>query len=146
MKPGDTFETAIWLDGTEPEELKERFVKDCLNQLKETKLLFGPLRLTEKKVWEDQVPEPPSSLQGPDVRLLVVEADVIGIRPVTESRFVEDLDEKDLQRLRTILRKVHKSYGNISELSDEKCDEFININGPDAALEVLRERVGKTIH
>ena len=64
-----------------------------------------------------------------------------------EGCFVADLEPKDLERLRTILRRVHQSYNpGKPELSTEKCDEYINKNGPDAALAALREQVGVKVH
>ena len=147
MKPGDVLETAIWLDGRKTDELKHKFEKDLRESLAgmadEERVIIGPLMMTEKRPGEDRVPGVPDYIQGPDVRLLVGEATVFACLPATESRFVDDLDEKDLERLRSILRRVHRSYNpGKPDLSDEKCDEYINVNGPDAALAALREQVG----
>lgn len=59
--------------------------------------------------------------------------------------FVADIDPKDLERLRIILRRIHQQYNpGKPTLSNERCDQFINQNGPDAALAALREQVGTT--
>ena len=151
LHPGDVIETAIWCDGTETEELKSRFETDLQANLASMAVaegvIIGPLIMIEKKAGEDRVPEVPDYLQGPDVRLLVGEAKVIGEAFVSEGLFVADLEPRDLERLRTVLRRVHQSYNpGKPELSQEKCDEYINRNGPDAALEALREQVGVKVH
>lgn len=147
MKPGDVLEYAIWLDGTETKELKDRFEGDLRTALASIPAITGPLIMTEKKPGEERVPKVPDHLQGPDVRLLVGEAAVIDLIEPDEGNFVGDLEPKDLERLRTILRRVHQSYNpGKPELSMEKCDEYINRNGPDAALEALREQVGVKVH
>ena len=151
LQPGDVIETAIWCDGTETEKLKDRFETDLQASLASMAnaegVIIGPLIMTEKKPGEDRVPPVPDEIHGPDVMLLVGEAQVIGEAFVSEGAFVADLEPKDLERLRTILRRVHQSYNpGKPELSQEKCDEYINCNGPDAALEALREQVGVKVH
>ena len=151
LRPGDALETAIWMDGRETEELIEQFEKDLRVYLAEIAdnqdVIIGPLIMTVKKPGEDRVPEVPDYLQGPDVRLLVAEAQVVGESFVSEGMFVADLEPRDLERLRTILRRVHQIYNpGKPELSTEMCDEYINQNGPDAALEALREQVGVRVH
>ena len=152
IRPGDVLETAIWLTGEEPPDLKARFEKDLrasLAHMAEAEgIIIGPLMLTEMRPGEDRVPEVPDYIQGQDVRLLVGETKVIG-RPFVndDSTFATDLDAKDLERLRVILRRVHLSYNpGKPELSTEKCDEYINLNGPQAALDALREQVGVSVH
>ena len=151
LQPGDMLETAIWCDGTETEKLKDRFETDLQASLAGMAdaegVIIGPLIMTEKKPGEDRVPPVPDEIHGPDVMLLVGEAQVIGEAFVSEGLFVADLEPKDLERLRTILRRVQRHYNpGKSELSQEKCDEYINCNGPDAALEALREQVGVKVH
>ena len=151
IHPGDVIETAIWCDGTETQELKDRFKTDLRANLASMAdaegVIIGPLIMIEKKPGEDRVPKVPDGLQGPDVRLLVGEATVVGEAFVSEGMFVADLEPRDLDRLRQILRRVHQSYNpGKPELSQEKCDEYINQNGPDAALEALREQVGTKVH
>ncbi len=151
IHPGDIFETAVWMTGDELEGLKDKFADDVRAYLAEmasaTGLIMGPLILIEKKPGEDRVPSVPDYIHGSDVKLLVGEAQVIGETFVNEGAFVADLELKDLERLRMILRRVHQFYNpGKPELSQEKCDEYINRNGPDAALEALREQVGAKVH
>lgn len=151
MIPGDVLETAIWVTGTEPQELKDRFANDLRDKLAEVAsdehVIIGPLIMSEMKPGEERVPQVPDSVQGPDVRLLVGQAMVMGEAFQSEGAFVADLEPRDLERLRTILRSVHQAYNpGKPELSQEKCDEYINQNGPDAALDALREQVGVKIH
>lgn len=149
MKPGDVIETAIWMTGAEPEGMSERFEVDlrtALASMAEAEgVIIGPLVMTEKRPGEDRVPDVPDYIQGMDVRLLVGEATVIAEMFESEGAFVADLEPRDLERLRTILQRVHQQYNpGKPELSVEKCDEYINRNGPDAALAALREQV--TVH
>jgi len=152
LHPGDVLETAIWMDGTETPDLKDRFESDMRASLAAMAdnegVIIGPLIMAEKRPGEERVPPVPDAIQGLDVRLLVGEAKVVGYElEVSEGTFVADLEPKDLERLRTILRRVHQSYNpGKPELTTEKCDEYINRNGPDAALAALREQVGVKVH
>ena len=151
LRPGEVLETAIWITGKELEGLQDRFERD-LRQMLATMadaegVIIGPLIMTEKYPGDDRMPKVPGYIQGPDVRLLVGEAAVIGDVFENAGAFVADLEPKDLERLRTILRRVHQDYNpGKPELTTEKCDEYINRNGPDAALAALREQVGVKVH
>ena len=151
MKPGDVLELGIWMDGTETQELKDRFEGDLKRSFKRSAKLadvvISPVTMIVSKPGDDRVPKVPEGLHGPDVRFLIGEAEVVNLVPSFEGYFVADLEPKDLERLRTILRRVYQEYNpGKPELSTEKCDEFINQNGPDAALEALREQVGIKVH
>ena len=151
LLPGDALETAIWLDGAETRRQVACFERDICAKLAEIAgregVIIGPLLMTEKRPGEDRVPQVPDHVQGMNVRLLVGEAAVLGPAFKSEGAFVADLEPKDLERLRTILRRVHQAYNpGKPELSQDKCDEYINQNGPDAALEALREQVGVMVH
>ncbi|KKK73777.1 hypothetical protein LCGC14_2890380 [marine sediment metagenome] len=152
LSPGDVLEVAIWMTGEEPDHLKGRFERDLWTNFASMadaeNVIIGPLMMTEKRPGEHRVPVVPDNVHGPDVRLLVGEAAVVGYTPVeAEGCFVADLEPRDLERLRTILRRVHQAYNpGKPELTTEKCDEYININGPDAALAALREQVGVKVH
>ena len=151
LRPGEVLETAVWMTGKEPEGMKARFERDMRAMLADMAMaegiIIGALVMTEMRPGDDRVPEVPKYIQGPDVRLLVGEATVIGDVFESEGTFVADLEPVDLERLRTILRRVHQAYNpGKPELTTEKCDEYINQHGPDAALAALREQVGVTIH
>lgn len=151
LRPGEVLETAIWMTGKEPEGLKGRFERDLravLASMAENEgVIIGPLVMTEKRPGDERMPEVPGYIQGPDVRLLIGEAVVVGDVFESEGAFVADLEPKDLERLRSILRRVHQTYNpGKPELTTEKCDEYINQHGPDAALAALREQVGVTVH
>jgi hypothetical protein len=151
LQPGAVLETAIWMTGAEPDELKDRFEADVRAKLaaiaENEGVIIGPLIMVEKRPGEERVPKVPKGLQGPDVRLLVGEAQVIGEAYQSDSAFVADLEPKDLERLRAILRRVYRAWNpDKPELSQERCDAYININGPEAALAALREQVGVKVH
>lgn len=83
-KPGDIYEVAIWADGTEDPALLDRFKADARKafgrRAKREGVAFGKLRLTEKQPNEDRVPPVPDHIQGPNVRLVVVEATVVAYK------------------------------------------------------------------
>jgi len=148
---GEVIEQAIWVTGEEPPELQAQFEKDLRAGLADIAgqygVIIGPLIMRELKPGQERVPKVPDYIQGPDVRLLVGEATVIGEEFKSEGRFIADLDPKDLERLRVITRRVHQAWNpGKPELSIEKCDENINKQGWKAALTALREQVGIKVH
>lgn len=139
MKTGDLIESAIWVTGDEPQEMRTRYEHDVTEAISylchENKMTHGDVKFIEKHPMDDDVPEVPDHLQGSRVRLLVGEASVTGVVvETTEGSFVNNLDHKDLMKLRTIIRR----YGT---RSNDDCDAIIEHIGPDAAIETLR-----TIH
>lgn len=147
MKPGETLEAAIWLDGGETSEQLRQFKADMGEVIGEKcqsgDMLHGPLRFIEKQIGEDRVPPVPDHIQGLDVRLMVVEADITGYAPQPNKRvFVGDLEPKDLQRLRVITRTAYEPNNLGQTLTDIECDDVIEELGPDSALRTL----GSTVH
>lgn len=150
MKPGEIVETSIWLSGAETQEMQSRFKQDAENFLNElcdvAHVLHGPIRWTTLNPGDDRVPAVPDHIQGPDVRLLVAEADILANKPHLSARarsFIGDLDLIDLERLRSITRKAYANHFPGQSLSDMECDDIIDELGPEAALETLR---GETVH
>lgn len=151
IQAGEVIEFAIWANGAETSEMVAMFESDLRVGLAEIAdqygVIIGPLLMRELRPGEERVPPVPSHIHGPDVRLLVGEATVIGEVFQSEGAFVADLEPKDLERLRTILRRVHAAWNpGKPELSVEKCDEYINRNGADAALAALQDQVGVRVH
>jgi hypothetical protein len=143
VKPGDTVETAMWLDGTEPPELLARYRQDVLNAMLELarsqNLALTPIRWTEKRPGEDRMPEVPDHIQGPSVRLLVAEADVLAcLENYDVGNFLAELEPRDLMRLHRVTRKAYaKQFPGRVRLTDRQCNTLINDLGPDAALASL---------
>lgn len=153
MKLGDTITASIWLDGRETPAMRAEYemqVADAMNELCNDKgFRHGPLRFEEKLPKSDpRVPEVPDHIQGPDVRLLIGEADIVGLVVIETGRaFIGDLDRLDLERLRHITRKsfVESNPGQI--LTDMECDDVIEELGPEAAYEAIRSAVDNhTVH
>lgn len=144
MKPGETVETAIWVNGTETPELLAQFKQDVLNAMLSSSLSQGmaltPLRWVEKRPGEERVPEVPNHIQGPSVRLLVAEADVMAcLETYDPGKFLADLEPRDLMRLRRVTRKAYaKQFPGRRRLSDQQCHTLINDIGPDAAMDSLK--------
>jgi len=150
MKLGETLELAIWLNGDETIEHVRQWKHDCKYIMERSfdggTLKLSPLRFAVMRPGDDRVPPVPDNIQGPDVRLLVVEAEVLGIVPaVVAASFLTELSSTDLERLRTITRRAHaKRTGNI--LPDEICDEIIEELGPAMAMRALRQSVDGALH
>jgi hypothetical protein len=150
---GDVMECAIWLTGTETDGHLTRWKEiDCPNSLRKEangrEVLVGPITFTEKRPGEERVPQVPGHISGPDVRLLVAEAVVVGFRSIGGgSSFLLDLEPRDLEKLRTITRRAHRKANPGEELSDAGCDYIINQIGPEAAMKAVRAAVdGKALH
>lgn len=147
MKPGDTAECAIWLDGTETEDMLRQWKADCsylMSHSYDPVLRLGPVSFEIKRPGEDRVPQVPDHLQGPDVRLLIASADVFGHEIARKTSFVDQLDRRDLQRLRTATRREHGKRGH---LTDAMCDQIIERLGPVAAAENVRRGMnGQLVH
>lgn len=143
MKPGQTVETAMWLDGNETPAQAAQFRQDVLTAMLEVArqqgMALSPLRWTEKHPGDDKVPEVPDHIQGPDVRLLVAEADVMAcLEKVGVGNFLAELEPRDLMRLRRVTRKAYaKQFPMYHPLTDRQADTLINDLGPDAALASL---------
>ena len=139
MSPGDTLETAIWVDGNETPAQWQQFKADVLEQMTAEVAASGyaisPLRWRTKKPGDERVPARPPHVDGPDVRLLVGEATVM---PALSSNFLADLEPKDLTLLRGITRRAYaRQYPAQPPLSDRQADTLINDLGPDAAVAAL---------
>lgn len=149
MRLGDTMEAAIWLAGTETPEQRTRYEADVRKAIsrasRDSGLIHGPVVFTELKPGDARVPEVPAHITGPDVRLLVAEADAVDHLVVIErSGFVSDLDPIDLERLRLITRRQHeRSEPGAARLTDEQADSIIEALGPDAAADAVRDAVNR---
>jgi hypothetical protein len=136
VKIGDLVECAIWLDGTESEAMLRQWATDCpyvMANAQEPKLKLGPVAFELKRPGEDRVPQVPDHVKGPDVRLLVGTAELIGFEPVRKESFLSELSEADLVRLRQATRKAHGR-----KLPDAVCDQIIERLGPVAATQDMR--------
>lgn len=152
MRVGDTIQSAAWLTGAETPTDRKRWedrVTEAIDNLcGERGFTRGPVRFAEKHPLDSEVPPVPDHIQGPDVRLLVAEAEVTGEAPKVEARgFLGDLDRKDLERLRAITRQAHAKRHPGETLTDLECDDIIEEVGPEAAMDAVRKAVnGERVH
>lgn len=148
MNLGDTIESAIWLSGTETESLLNQFRQDVIlgiEQLcKQKGFEHTPIIFIEKNPGDERVPEVPHTINGPNIRLLVAEAEIT--HKIQKCSFIANLDLVDLKRLRIRARDIHAIYYPGEKLSNKSCDAVIEEIGPEAAVEELRRNVGKTLH
>lgn len=131
MKIGELAEYAIWIDGTETEAMLRQWKADCAYMMAsshEPKLTLGPVTFEIKRPGEDRVPPVPDRIKGPNVRLLVATAEVLGFEALARQSFVDELDKRDLKRLRRATREAHGK-----NLPDAVCDQIIDRLGPVAA-------------
>lgn len=146
MKPGNRVESAIWLAGTEDDQMIQAFKDRARSQsdqkAKQHNVVVGPFIWTIKRPGDDRVPSVPDGISGVDVRLLVGEADIFPGKPTIISNqpgFVHDLTNEDIARLRKLTRCAHQKVQPGSKLNDQQCDAIIEKLGPDAALRTLRD-------
>lgn len=148
MKPGELIELAIWLSGSETPEQIERWKNvDCPNIAREAErqnnVVIGPLEFTVKKPGNDRVPTVPAHISGPNVRLLVCEAQTFaGKSDFTSVRglgFIHDLTPDDLAKLRKMTRRAHAKANPGDRLNNRQCDRIIESLGPEIAVRTLRD-------
>lgn len=153
-KVGEFLETAMWLSGTETEEQLQHFCTVVARTWVDTAaerhhLLVGPLQFTLKRPGENRVPPVPKGVSGPDVRMLVIEAEVLRwLEPGRQGAgFLAELEPDDLQTLRRATRRAHRrAHPGMPPLPDEHCDAFIEALGPEAAVAQLRAAAGAASH
>lgn len=145
LAAGRLIETAIWLDGTETDEDMRRWKEETIpasirDVERRDKVLTGPITFTEKRPGDDRVPPVPKHIHGPNVRLLVAEAMVVGAaKPIIEVGFIGDLTDEDLVKLRRLTRGAYaKQNPTHPALTDRQCDQIINMLGPQSAVATLR--------
>lgn len=147
-KPGEMMETAIWLSGRETRQHLEQFAQDVHEALNAAAGAAGVViadpHAVVKYPGDERVPPVPDHISGPDVRLLVIEALVIGFAKGDQANFIaNELEPDDLDRLRRATRRAYermmKSHGHKAppRLTDRQCDTIINDLGPEVALESL---------
>lgn len=137
MIPGDLVECAIWLDGRESDAMLRQWKADAAYLMangQEPVLKLGPVSFEIKRPGGERVPPVPERISGPDVRLLIATAEVIGFETARKASFIGDLAEVDLVKLRGLTRRQH---GHRGSLSDAQCDQIIERIGPVAAGQVL---------
>lgn len=143
MKLDDLIESAIWITGDESQLTRKRYEQDVIQAIddlcSEEGFERGPVSFIEKLPGSDRVPEVPDHVHGSRVRLLVCEALIIGKSVLTSAgSFVDNLDRKDLMRLRIITRTawIKRNPGQV--LTDGECDHYIEQLGPETAIATLR--------
>ena len=154
MRKGDTAQFAIWYcEEDDPKWLAHWKKEGCAEHMKLSadyfRVKLGPVRFHELSPGEGQAGHPPDGKRGTNFKLLVGEADVIGQLPhVKESTWIQDLSAKDLNLLRNITRttwQMRNPQAQVS-LSDEACDEVIEMLGPDVTEKMIYEAAHATKH
>ncbi len=143
MNVGDELVTGTWLTGRETDadlEQARDWLRSQMRDMAEDILDEGKFHLIGPE--HDRCPP-----AGPDDHVfLVYETKITGHRlTAIRGRFTDELDKKDLDRLVQILLTVYPMYNPGKPApSREKCLGWIDENGPECALQALREQV--TVH
>lgn len=151
----DTAELAVWVtDDDPPSKLKWWKTEEAPRLFEESAEAAGmklsPIRWYELKPGEGRAGTPPKGIQGTNVRLLVAECDVVGMRPIANEAvpFTLELSRSDLKKLRDATRRAYglvigSDGKTLRKLRADECDKIINLLGPEAAA---REAVNATVH
>lgn len=144
FRVGDTVEVATWQSGKElPEQIAHwKSVSEESVKAQCDPMILGPWRYTVKKPGDDRVPPVPDNVHGPDVRLLVGEADIIAERrEPTMPAFIFDLREEDVEKLRVLIRRKYGQFRPGIRLTNQQCDTLIEKLGPVAVDKIVRKKV-----
>lgn len=134
-------EIAIWLDGTELPHVIEHWKHVVVPEVLSQEGDIGPITFMEKRPGDDRVPPVPDHIVGPDVRLLVAEAEVTPVAVRSAPGFVHDLTGDDLMKLRKLVRERYAKQWNGIRLTDQQCDTVIESLGPVAVDKIVRRKV-----
>jgi len=154
IKPGEAFETAIWMDGRETEHQFTQCVADITEAFGrmavEAGVVIAQPLFTIKAPGGERVPAVPIGISGPNVRLLVGEAKIIAWAPEASPAggFVQQLDAIDRERLRIITRRAHRTANPGAErLTDAECDALAEQVGPESAAKAIKAMIdSRTVH
>lgn len=148
VRLGESFETAIWMTGTETEDMRNACVADMrtafYRMATENGVTISPPIFHVKQPGDERVPPVPYDVSGPCVCLLVAEAMIVGYAPANSpaGSFVQDLDAIDRERLRGITRRAHQRVNpNAARLTDAQCDAYAEQVGPESAATAIRQAV-----
>lgn len=137
-------QASLWYNANKPTERAsaERGISDVIEMMaKELGLIRGPMRWIDLPPDEVHIDPPEAFSRG--VRYLE------GVCPVVKkahflteiSGFTQELDKKDLERLREQTRMAHRNaYPREVALTDAEADDWINELGPEAAQLGLQRR------
>lgn len=148
MKIGDIVQTGTWLTGIETDREKCELAQTMHDHLAELaaaeSFTLSVAGSYELPLDDDRAPAAPLG----SASFLVCEALLDG-HTLTDIRgsFVQELDAKDLERLIELQLRVYWMYNPGKPPPPRaKILAWIEENGPEIALETLREQVGSTIH
>ena len=103
--------------------------------------LFAPIEWSEIGPEDPAYPEPPQR----DLRLLIGRSKVVGFRTEKAreiAAFIDDLSFRDLTRLRATTRQQYARLNpGKPELTDEQCDSYIQMVGPEVHEREIRAAV-----
>jgi hypothetical protein len=139
---GHAFEAALWFNADRTSERPDarRGVTAAIKRMADANgAVFGPIAWEILAPGDERVPEPPPHFSGRP-RLMVGYAEIVAlaVRPM-QSRFTDDLEPRDLQRLRAATQEAYiRRNPKAPALDDDQLDAIVNEVGPGAAVRQLR--------
>ncbi len=149
-KIGDIIEWAYWMTGEETQGDLQDFTEATRMAFKsheiEEHVMLSMPEAHVVRPGEERCPPVPDHIHGADVQLLVFESRILLDLPgEKESRFADELEKDDFNRLAKITREHYaRRFPRFPPLTDGQVRTVINDLGPDAALDALRGYVEDT--
>jgi len=147
VKPGDTLEFSVWYNAAKILDPEFRFGDQCTEPMANiclsAGLKLGAVTYEVLQPGDERVPAVPrwlESVPGVLPRLLVATGVAEFPSSLESAGLVNDLDPKDLERLRAITRRKHQEFfPGAPVFKDHECDTMINAMGEQVVLETLRQ-------
>ena len=139
MKPrrGSIVQAAWWFDADQSigrENAKREIKKHFYDFSTGCRVILGPIEWEEVDPLSPRVPEPPKHFQG-NIKAMIGTATVVEeMCQVAENRLTNELKPEQLHQMRLATRRAWAQAGGSGFLTDEECEEWINREGPSAAV------------
>lgn len=144
---GQTLERAWWIKSEMDRPTGERWIKRALAEAAmEAGATLAPIQWETLEPGDERLPaDRPERWRG--ARCLVGRCLVLAItRPLTPESFVASLERKDLDRLRSVTRVMHRRANpGHPPLSDSEADAMIEDIGPRVGAQMLADAVSRRI-
>lgn len=136
---GDEHYTARWILGPEERKAEEGFIRETFARDSEQGLVFSEIKFEVLDKDHDKVPDMPNLPVG--AKVLVGHAKIIAFRQDGQNKITNDMDQKDLNKLRDITQRIwRKDQPKERPLKDSELDMVIDRHGVDVIEQMLREQ------
>ncbi len=140
---GQVFETGDWYATPQQKlQVEQSLVIWFAQQGAENNCRFGEIEYEAMPSWHQRAPSPPPES---GMWFLAGRSRVIWVQPTVTrhvARLTDDLEPKDLDRMRHITRQAYRHrWPGKPDLTDQQTDDIINAVGPESAIKTLRDSV-----